>query len=319
MDSDERNTSSARRARKVFAQASREPLVQFLTIALVLFGANHLIHGTEPRGPAELITVSHGRVQQIADSYRLLAGRLPSRAELQALVNDFTDEEIAYREAVAMGLDTDDTIVRRRMRQKLEFLAEDADASEEPTDEQLAAWLREHAAEYRLPERISFRHVLASSDAHGARADAEARAALDKLRLGADHKRFGDPSMLPSTLPPSTQEGVAVLFGEGFAATVFTHRGKGWFGPVASPLGAHAVLVVAREAIRDPALADIRDKLRSDWREARRKTKRAAFQARLRERYRVVVEWPDIYARESNPIDEAKLKRFLDSTDSSGE
>ncbi len=89
-------------------------------------------------------------MQQIADSYRLLSGRMPSRAELHALVNDFIDEEIGYREAVAMGLDADDTIVRRRMRQKLEFLAEDADASEEPSEQQLLAHLQSHAAVYRL-------------------------------------------------------------------------------------------------------------------------------------------------------------------------
>ncbi len=169
----------------------REPLLQFLAIALVLFGANQLIHGSSVQISSELITISQGRVQQIAESYRLLAGRLPSRAELQALVNDFADEEIAYREAIAMGLDADDTIVRRRMRQKLEFLAEDAEASEEPTDEQLADWLAEHAADYRLPERISFRHVLASADVRGDRANEEAAALLSELRSGADASRAG--------------------------------------------------------------------------------------------------------------------------------
>lgn len=319
MVADERNASLARRARKVFSQALREPLVQFLAIALVLFGANHLIHGSQSRGPSELIIVSKGRVQQIADSYRLLGGRLPSRAELQALVEDFADEEIAYREAVAVGLDADDTIVRRRMRQKLEFLAEDAESSEEPTQAQLAAWLREHAAEYRLPERISFRQVIASSDTHGARANAEAHAVLTKLRSGGDPQQLGDPSMLPSALPPTTQEGVAVVFGEAFAAAVFSHTEEGWFGPVASPLGEHAVLILARDPARDPALSHIRDKLRSDWIEARRKDKLQEFHARLRERYQVTVEWPDIYARQSDSSEVARLERRLGSIDASGE
>src|ERR1041384_3598808 len=122
-----------------------EPLLQFLAIALVLFAAERLIKGPEQRTDAQSITIATGRVEQIADSYRLLSGRLPSRAELQAPVEDFLDEEIDYREAIAMGLDADDTIVRRRMRQKLEFLAEDAEASEEPSDAQLAEWLQSHA------------------------------------------------------------------------------------------------------------------------------------------------------------------------------
>ena len=305
--------------RSQFACALREPLVQFLAIALVLFGANQLINGSESSGPAELITVSKGRVSQIADSYRLLAGRPASPAELQALVADFADEEIAYREAVALGLDAEDTIVRRRMRQKLEFLAEDAQASEEPSDAELATWLREHAPRYRLPPRISFRQVMASSDTQGTQARRAALAMLDRLRAGADPTQVGDPSMLPSMLPATTQDGVAALFGNEFAAAVFAHIGEGWFGPIASPLGTHAVLIEAREPAREPAFVDIRSKLRSDWIEAQRRAKLEAFQARLREQYRVVIEWPDVYARQSEPINVVRLEHPLASIESGGE
>src|SRR5689334_22836433 len=123
------------RKRSLVGRAIREPLLQFMAIALVLFVANQLIHGSVAQPAGERITISAGRVRQIAENYSLLAGRMPSRAELQSLVDDFADEEIAYREAMVMGLDADDTIVRRRMRRKLEFLADDATASEEPTDE----------------------------------------------------------------------------------------------------------------------------------------------------------------------------------------
>jgi len=296
-----------------------EPLLQFLAIALVLFVANQLIHGSSVQVSNERIAISQGRVQQIAESYRLLAGRLPSRAELQVLVNDFADEEIAYREAIAMGLDADDTIVRRRMRQKLEFLAEDAEASEEPTDEQLAGWLAEHAAEYRLPERISFRQVMASADVRGERMNEEAAALLSQLRSGADASRLGDPSMLPSTLPPTTQHGVAALFGEPFADALFAHAGEGWFGPLVTPLGAHLLLVLTREPARAPLLADIRGKLRSDWIEARRRDQREQFLARLRQRYSVAVEWPETYAAQPAPGEVSKLRRPLDTIHTSGE
>ena len=319
MRANERKPSMIRRARNMVARCAREPLVQFLAIGLVLFTANQLIHGNAVRSSGELITISQGRVQQIADSYRLLAGRLPSRAELQALVNDFADEEVAYREAIAIGLDADDTIVRRRMRQKLEFLAEDAEASEEPTDGELTAWLAQHAAEYRLPERISFRQVMASSDSRRDRAPADAAALLDKLRAGADPTKVGDASMLPSALPPTTQRGVAMLFGEEFAAAVFAHAGEDWFGPIISPLGSHAVIVLSREPAHDPLLADIRDKLRSDWIESRRRQTREEFQAHLRQRYHIVVEWPEVYANQPVPADVPKIMRPLDTIDSSGE
>ena len=310
---------SADGAKTIVARAMREPLLQFLAIALVLFAANYFIHGDVAAPSSDRITISQGRVRQIAESYRLLAGRMPSRAELQALVNDFADEEIAYREAIAIGLDADDTIVRRRMRQKLEFMAEDAEASVEPTTAQLAAWLTEHASDYRVPERISMRQVLASADVRGAQAMADAMALVERLRSGADPTNLGDSSMLPSALPPTTQQSVARLFGDEFAAAVFAHAEEGWFGPVVSPLGAHVVLILSREPAHDPMQADIRDKLRSDWIEARRRERREQFQARLRARYNVIVEWPQVYAAQPAPAYVPKLRRPLDTLDMGGE
>ncbi|HEY0939742.1 MAG TPA: peptidylprolyl isomerase [Steroidobacter sp.] len=318
MPTDEENSSTNQRAKTFAEKAVREPLLQFMAIALVLFTANHFIRGDNVELSSERISISEGRVQQIAESYRLLAGRLPSRAELQGLVNDFADEEIAYREAVAMGLDADDTIVRRRMRQKLEFLAEDAEASEEPTDDQLAAWLAAHAAEYQLPERISFRHVMVSTDARGHRAKGDAEALLGRLRAGANPTKLGDPSMLPSALPLTTQKGVATLFGEAFASAVFACAEEGWFGPVSSPLGAHLVVILSREPARDPELADIRGRLRSDWIEARRRQRREQFWVGLRQRYDITVEWPEIYA-DQRPADLARAGKTSEATDARGQ
>jgi hypothetical protein len=306
-------------AKSWFTRAMREPMLQFLGIAFILFAANHLISGNSVQSSNERITISPGRVNQIAESYRLLAGRLPSRAELQALVNDYADEEIAYREAIAMGLDADDTIVRRRMRQKLEFMAEDADASEEPTDEQLADWLAEHGTDYRLPRRISFQQVMANADTRGAGMNEEALALLKQLRSGVDASRLGDPSMLPSTLPPTTQRGVAALFGEAFADALFAHPGEGWFGPLHTPLGAHLILILRRESERTLGLAEIRGRLRSDWIEARRRQQREQFLARLRQRYAVEVEWPEMYAVQPAPGDVSKLKHPLDTIHTNGE
>lgn len=289
----------------------REPLAQFFMLALLLFGANHLIRGSESSQSGEIITISRGRVQQVADSYRLLAGRPPDRSELQALVHDFVDEEIAYREAVAMGLDADDTIVRRRMRQKLEFLAEDAEPIEEPTDAQLIALLSQGARDYRLPERISFRQVLLNHDTQGPRAYAQAQVMLEKLLSGADPTQVGDASMLPSVVAPTSQQGVALLFGDTFAAALFAHRGEHWFGPLTSPLGAHVVRVLAREPARDPAFEEIRHRLRNDWIETRRKTTRESFLAGLRDRYEISIEWPEQYVRSNSA--QLRANRHQDS------
>lgn len=276
-------------------RAIREPLLHFLVIGVALFGANGLIHGPDRSATGQAITISQGQVNQLVESFFLLAGRLPSRVELQALVDDYITEEMDYREAIAMGLDADDMIVRRRMRQKLEFLVEDADASEEPTEVQLQSWLTENADRYRLPERRAIRQVLASADKRGEGVRAEAEALLAKLKAGADPAKLGDPSMLPAAMPLTTEEGAANQFGPDFAAAVFSHRGEGWFGPVTSPFGQHLVLVMEVESGRAATLEDVHDRVRSDWIETRRDNARDDAQARMRARYQIRVEWPEQY------------------------
>jgi hypothetical protein len=282
-------------AGKLASRIVREPLAQFLAIGLALFGLNFVIHGPDKTQPGQAITVSEGRVAQIAESYRLLAGRLPSRPELQALVDDFVTEEVDYREAVAMGLDAEDTIVRRRMRQKLEFLIQDAQAGEEPTEADLQAWLAAHPDKYALPGRIAFQQLLISRDRHGATTTAEAVRLQRALSGGASPEGRGDETMLPKLSPLTTQSGVAGLFGDDFAATLFRHPGADWFGPIPSAYGEHVVRITDREAGRPAVLADVRARLRDDWIEARRVEKLDQAQARLRERYTVTIDWPPGY------------------------
>jgi hypothetical protein len=274
-------------------RAIREPLVHFLAIGLALFLFNALINGPDEGPASETIVISEGRVNQIAESFFLLSGRPPTREELAALVDDFVSEEVGYREAVAMGLDADDTIVRRRMRQKLEFLIEDGGASEPPTEAQLQQWLDANPDAYRLPERRAIRHVLASADRRGAAAAAEADVLLGKLRSGADPENLGDSSMLPAAMPLTTEEGVAALFGADFAKAVFANTAEGWFGPIASPFGQHLVLIMDVEAGRAVSLAEVRERVRSDWIEHRRNEARDQFHARMRQRYDIRIEWPE--------------------------
>ncbi|MGD2132249.1 MAG: peptidylprolyl isomerase [Maricaulaceae bacterium] len=280
----------------MFGRIVREPLVQFLAAALVLFGLNALINPQADAPATGRIVVSEGRVNQIAEGFRLLSGRAPTEAELTALVDDFVQEEIAYREAVAMGLDADDTIVRRRMRQKLEFVLDDLDALEEPTTQDLQAWLDAHEADYLISERRAIRQVLASEDARGAEARAAATDFVAQLRAGAEPDSLTDTSLLPESLPLSTRARVAGVFGDGFADAVFASEEDGWFGPVSSAFGQHAVLIVDRQAARAPAVDEIAEQLRVDWLAARRAEAAAERDARLRERYVVEIDWPAEFA-----------------------
>ena len=287
--------------RTALSRAPREPLLQFLVIGLVLFGVNSLLHGGDNAEAPDAITISEGRVQQIAESYRAMSGRLPNRTELDTLVDDFIDEEIAYREATAMGLDLGDTIVRRRMRQKLTFLAEDVAASKEPDETALRQYLADHREDYRIPARIGFRQVMVNSDNRGETAQTDAEDILRQLNAGADPAALGDPSMLPKALPLSNEDNIALMFGPSFAASVVDHAGEGWFGPVKSPIGLHVVEITRREPARDPSFEEVRSRLESDWIEARRAEAREAFEKNLRARYDVTVEWPETYSGEPQP------------------
>lgn len=274
-------------------RAVREPLVHFLAIGLALFVVNGLIHGQDAGETGETVVISQGRVNQIAESFLLLSGRAPTREELLSVVDDFVSEEVGYREAVAMGLDADDTIVRRRMRQKLEFLIEDGAASEDPTQAELQSWMDAHAGDYRLPERRAIRQVTVSADRRGPATPTDAATILASLRAGADPLKLGDTSMLPAALPLTSEEGVSAQFGPDFAKDVFAHTGKDWFGPIPSPFGAHLVQVISTEPGRALQLSEAIDKVRSDWIEARRNDARDAFHARMRKRYTIRIDWPE--------------------------
>jgi len=187
--------------------------------------------------------------------------RPPTDVELKGLIDDWVREEIATREAMAMGLDRDDTVLRRRLRQKLEFLVEDAAAAAPTTDAELEAWLAEHADSYAVPPEITLRQVFVNPERHGAEADAIAKGLLAKLRQAGDGQaieELGDPLMLPQEIEAAPLNQVSRDFGAEFAAGVASAPVGSWSGPIASGFGLHLVFVRARTELLRPQLADVR-------------------------------------------------------------
>jgi hypothetical protein len=283
------------------ARLLREPLIHFLAIGLAIFALNAVINGRDET-PEDVIIISQGRIAQIEESFRAVANRPPNAAELKDMVDDFVMEEIAYREAIAMGLDADDTVVRRRMRQKLEFLLDDVASIAEPTEAELQAWFSNHAADYARPEKRALRHVLASRDKRGEAAPADAVRFMQRLNAGADPASLGDASMLPDSAPLTTKAGVSALFGADFADAVFASGAKGWFGPVSSVFGEHVVKITDRASLEAASLDDVRGQVRNDLIAARRSDIRRKDEKRLLERYQVRIDWPEGKApREAKP------------------
>lgn len=270
----------------------REPAVQFVILGVVLFGGWRLAGGAA-RTDAERITVSAARVDQLAASFRMTWQRPPTRQELDGLVREFVKEEVYYREALALGFDRDDEVVRRRLRQKIELLTVDVAEAVEPTRAELQAFLDAHPDRFRLEPSLSFRHIYFSGDRRGAAAEEDARRALERHGEAVVAGAVGDPFVLPEAFESLTPTQVSGYFGTRFADALLELEPGAWRGPIQSGYGYHLVRIDARTEGRLPALDEVRGTVRRELLvERRREADRALFEG-LQERYDIRIEWPE--------------------------
>jgi parvulin-like peptidyl-prolyl isomerase len=248
----------------------REPLVHFLLIGAAMFG----IYGfTESGRPATAsskeIRLSLDEIRQLTLLYQSQWRRLPTPQELESLVENKVQQEILYREALAMGLDRDDEIVKRRMAQKMQFLAEDVAAAREPTTAELRSWFEKNSAKFAQPPRLSFRHLYFSPDRRGERARDDARQALAKL-AGApvDAKAAGplaDLFMFQDYYRDRAPDYLAKEFGPRFALAVAKLPPGSWQGPIESGFGWHLVFVDTLIPGRVPAFEEVEADVKTAW------------------------------------------------------
>jgi hypothetical protein len=268
----------------------REPLVQFLLIGAVLFIVFDLRGGGE--GGGQRIVVTPGQVDAVAAGFRRTWNRPPNEQELKAQLDEYVREEIAVREAVALGLDRDDTVIRRRLRQKFEFAAEDAFEATPATDAELQAFLDTYPDNFRTEPRFSLRQVHLGPQRGRALQD-DARQMLDRLQAAGpdvEIRTLSDSRLLPAGLENTGLGEVARIFGDEFAAELLKAEPGRWVGPVRSGYGLHLVIVDSRDGGQLPALADVRPLVERDFMAERRKRSLDAMYARLLARYPVVIE-----------------------------
>lgn len=272
----------------------REPLVHFLAAGLVLFGLSALLGESFGAGDdRRRIEVSAGRIRQLRDTWTRQRGAPPTRAQLDGLIEDFIREEVLYREAIASGLDQGDAIVRRRLAQKVEFLAQSVASTVEPTDAELRAFFEANSERYVVPEQVGFEHVYFSRERRGPGAEEAARSALALLTAGgpaaAETAVLGDRFMLQRAYPLQTRDQIRDLFGPRFAARTFELPPDVWTGPVESSYGEHLVRVRRRVPSRLPALAEVRGAVTRDLDEQRLRSAADEYYARLRARFEIEI------------------------------
>jgi hypothetical protein len=270
----------------------REPLLHFTALALLIFIAYQILSPAGPQSRAGTIVVSAGKIEQMAAIFARTWQRPPSPEELKGLIDEHVIEEIYVREALALGLDTDDTVIRRRLRQKMEFMTSaDVDALT-PTDADLQAYLDANPDAFSEPPQVAFQQVFLNPDRHPGSLDDTAAALFETLRAdpAADLSLLGDASLLPADLPLSSVVRIDRVFGPDIAAAVERAEPLVWTGPVASPYGLHLIRVTGREPGRSPDLPDIRDTVLREWSNAKRLEVEAARMNELLGRYEIRID-----------------------------
>lgn len=275
----------------------KEPLIHFLLIGAALF----LLFdwkgnpATLPAGqslPEAKVIVTREAISQVIEQFRKTWQRPPSKEETAALVDDLVRSEIYYREAIAMGLDRDDTVMKRRLRQKMEFILEDITAGMEPTDAELAAFMKKYSDRYLVDPQLSFRQVYVNADKRGKNAEADARQILAELAAGADPDTTGDQFMLEPAVRLSPLWDINTQYGEQFGRSLLGLKPGRWEGPIRSGYGLHLVFIDKRVGGRLPALKEVRGAVQRDWLVERQKELKDAAYAKIRGRYAVTVEGP---------------------------
>ena len=246
----------------VLRSVLQQPLVHFLLLGALIFVAFSVLEGDDGAVQEDVIVVDLETVRQLSASYENTWRRKPNDTELAGLIDDYIREEVLVREAEAFGLDENDVIIRRRLRQKMEFLVESAVAALQPSDEELEAFFKSKVEGYTRAGRIALEQVFVGAEADGAKIDAIKVA----LESGTDSATVGERSLLPPNTPLTTRTAIDGTFGTGFYAAVSDLPEGVWSGPVRSGYGLHLVRIIKREDARVPQFEEVRERLEHDWR-----------------------------------------------------
>jgi peptidyl-prolyl cis-trans isomerase C len=248
----------------------REPLLHFLLLGIMLFAVNgYVARGRSAVEPSRQIPLTLDDLRQLDIVFRSQWRRPPTPEEFGRLVEGKVQEEVLYREGLALGLDKEDTIVKRRMAQKLRFLAEDVAAAHEPSSIELKAWYAANRDKFALPARVSFRHLYFSPDRRGHDARGDAVKALAKLAGQPEESTLAaslaDPFMFRDYYRDQAPEQLGKEFGPQFAQMVSKLTPGSWQGPIESGLGWHLVFVDTAIPGRSPAFEEIEPDVKTAW------------------------------------------------------
>ena len=278
---------------QIIRKLIREPLVHFLLIGAGLFllyawkvNPSALQGGSQP----DMIVVTQDTINQMVAAFTRTWMRPPTQGEVEGLIENHIRDEIYYREAIAVGLDRGDALIRRKLRQKMEFILEDIASQSEPTDEELQTFMEKHPEQYRVDPQVSFRQVYINTDKNGGDAEESARLILGQLRDGADPESLGDRSLISHPQGLTFLWDIKRTYGESFGNKLLQLKTGQWTGPVSSGFGLHLVIVEDFVAGHLPELDKMREQVKRDWAVALQNKLKDDAYARIREKYTVKID-----------------------------
>ena len=274
----------------------REPLLHFLLIGAAIYIAYGQFAAPTAQPDDKSITVTAGEVEWMQTSWQKRWNRPPTAEEMDGLIQQYIHETVLYREAVTMGLNKHDMVIRRRLAQKLEFLAKDLVSLTPPSEQDLQSWFDAHQALYQRPMLYTFTQVFIDPDKRGDATLADAERIKAELVAGGnsteDPGALGDRFILQNYYPQKDRVEIQKQFGSGFAESLAALTPGEWQGPVLSGYGVHLVYVQQVIEPPPPTLAEVRERVTQDWKASRGDEINNQFYDKLREQYTVIIEQP---------------------------
>jgi len=272
----------------------KEPLIQFLIIGGFIYGAYALFGAPEEDFRDTTIVVDSNRINSMISEWESRWNRPPTRQEIDGLIQQYIREDVLYRQAVAMGLNEDDPITRRRMAQKLEFLTSDLAQMQQPSEGELEQFFQESQASYRDPDMISFSHIFIDPDAREDTTLDDAAEILVQLRAVGETTeealQLGDRFMLQNYFASATELDIRRQLGSGFSEVVMELEPGQWHGPVLSGYGVHLVYVYDFIKAPSPVFENVQTRVLEDWHAVKREEFNAQFLESLKSRYEIVID-----------------------------
>lgn len=278
---------------------AKEPLLHFLIAGAAIYLLFGMFGQSETDAIVDenTIVVTEGEINWLAEMWQKRWNRPPTDQEMVGLVKDHLRQTVLYREAVSMGLDKDDLIIKRRLAQKLEFLAQDLIQPEPATEEELKSFFEKNIDRYQASDLITFTHVFLDPDKRGEQTLEDAEKLKTELAASAqapdENADLGDRFMLQSYYPERSEADLSKLFGGEFAKAIMELEPGEWHGPVLSGYGTHLVYVHQRQEFPPPAYEQVAERVHKEQQNQQREKLNDEYLASLLARYNVIIEGED--------------------------